>query len=73
MNQLHKNFGMIVMEMDLVVEMLWIYVKIKFQAEDLGVSPASEVMSRFESFGLPTYAILRITPSDGSAEDESNN
>ena len=49
------------------------YVKIKFQAEDLGVSPASEVMSRFESFGLPTYAILRITPSDGSAEDESNN
>ena len=49
------------------------YVKIKFQAEDLGVSPASEVMNRFESFGLPTYAILRITPSDGSAEDDSNN
>ena len=36
------------------------YVKIKFQAEDLGVSPASEVMERFESFGLPTYAILRL-------------
>ena len=36
------------------------YVKIKFQAEDLSVSPASEVMERFESFGLPTYAILRV-------------
>ena len=36
------------------------YVKIKFQAEDLSVSPASDVMERFESFGLPTYAILRV-------------
>ena len=36
------------------------YVKIKFQAEDLSVAPASEVMERFESFGLPTYAILRV-------------
>ena len=35
------------------------YVKIKFQAEDLGVSPARDVMERFEAFGLPTYAILR--------------
>ena len=39
------------------------YVKIKFQAEDLGVSPAREVMERFESFGLPTYAILRVGSS----------
>ena len=35
------------------------YVKIKFQAEDLSVPPASDVMERFEAFGLPTYAILR--------------
>ncbi len=35
------------------------YVKIKFQAEDLSSSPASEVMERFEAIGLPTYAILR--------------
>ena len=35
------------------------YVKVKFQAEDLGVSPARDVMERFEAFGLPTYAILR--------------
>ena len=43
------------------------YVKIKFQAEDLGVSPAREVMERFESFGLPTYAILRLGSSGPSA------
>ena len=49
------------------------YVKIKFQAEDLGVAPASEVMNRFEAFGLPTYAILRIAPSDDSVRDASNN
>jgi cytochrome c biogenesis protein CcdA/DsbC/DsbD-like thiol-disulfide interchange protein len=41
------------------------YVKIKFQAEDPGASPANEVMTRFEGVGLPTYAILR--PGDGSA------
>ena len=35
------------------------YVKIKFQAEDPGLSPASEIMARFEGIGLPTYAILR--------------
>jgi thiol:disulfide interchange protein len=35
------------------------YVKVKFQAEHLGVSPARDVMERFEAFGLPTYAILR--------------
>ena len=42
------------------------YVKIKFQAEDLSVSPAREVMERFESFGLPTYAILRVGGSASS-------
>ena len=41
------------------------YVKVKFQAEDLGVSPAREVMERFEAIGLPAYAILR--PRGGSA------
>ena len=34
------------------------YVKVKFQAEDLGVTPAREVMERFEAIGLPAYAIL---------------
>ncbi len=46
------------------------YVKVKFQAEDLSVSPASEVMERFESFGLPTYAILRI--GDAGASDSND-
>ena len=35
------------------------YVKIKFQAEDLSVAPARDVMEHFEAFGLPAYAILR--------------
>lgn len=35
------------------------YIKIKFQAEDPGASPAREVMQRFGGVGLPTYAILR--------------
>lgn len=35
------------------------YVKVKFQAEDLGVTPAREVMERFEAIGLPAYAILQ--------------
>ena len=35
------------------------YVKVKFQAEDLGASPAREVMERLEAIGLPAYAILR--------------
>jgi thiol:disulfide interchange protein len=35
------------------------YVKIKFQAEDLDRTPARELMQRFDSVGLPTYAILR--------------
>ncbi len=42
-----------------VQEALDDYVKIKFQAEDLNVSPAEEVMKRFEAIGLPAYAILR--------------
>ena len=37
------------------------YVKVKFQAEDLGVPPARDVMERFEAIGLPTYAILQPT------------
>ncbi len=40
------------------------YVKVKFQAEDLGVSPAREVMETFEAIGLPAYAILH--PRDGA-------
>ena len=48
------------------------YVKIKFQAEDPSESPAKEVMQRFDSVGLPTYAILRpaanadVAPSTNS-------
>ncbi len=44
------------------------YIKVKFQAEDLGVSPAREVMERFEAIGLPAYAILRLR--EGSAGDD---
>ena len=49
------------------------YVKIKFQAEDLGAAPASDVMERFEAFGLPTYAILRAggDPSTGLDQEAS--
>ena len=35
------------------------YTKIKFQAEDLGESPARELMQRVGGVGLPTYVILR--------------
>ena len=34
------------------------YVKVKFQAEDLGEEPASTMITRFDGIGLPTYAIL---------------
>jgi cytochrome c biogenesis protein CcdA len=44
---------------DRVTERLDDYVKIKFQAEDLGASPNREMLERFEGIGLPTYAILR--------------
>ena len=43
------------------------YVKIKFQAEDPSVSPAREVMERFEAIGLPAYAILRPGPAEASS------
>ncbi|MHC4966798.1 MAG: protein-disulfide reductase DsbD family protein [Planctomycetota bacterium] len=42
-----------------VVARLEDYVKIKFQAEDLGASPNREMLELFEGIGLPTYAILR--------------
>ena len=44
------------------------YVKVKFQAEDLTVTPAQEVMERFEAIGLPAYAILR----PGAPDSPSN-
>jgi thioredoxin:protein disulfide reductase len=42
-----------------VLERLDGYVKIKLQAEDLGSSPAREVLEHFDGIGLPTYAVLR--------------
>jgi thioredoxin:protein disulfide reductase len=39
------------------------YTKIKFQAEDLGTSPARELMQRVGGVGLPTYVILRPAAS----------
>ena len=39
------------------------YTKIKFQAEDLGESPARELMQRVGGVGLPTYVILRPAAS----------
>jgi thiol:disulfide interchange protein len=41
------------------------YVKIKFQAEQLGESPAREVIERLGGIGLPTYAILKPTGTPG--------
>ncbi|MEQ1574272.1 MAG: cytochrome c biogenesis protein CcdA [Vicinamibacterales bacterium] len=35
------------------------YVLVKFQAEDPEAQPAKALMERFESVGLPTYAILQ--------------
>ena len=34
------------------------YVKVKFQAEDLGEEPVSSLMIRFDAVGLPAYVIL---------------
>ena len=48
------------------------YVKVKIQAEDLGVSPAREVMDRFEAIGLPAYAILRLGPGAASVSNGSS-
>ncbi|MHC4275297.1 MAG: cytochrome c biogenesis protein CcdA [Planctomycetota bacterium] len=53
---------------DLVVERLADYVKIKFQAEDLGASPNREMLELFEGIGLPTYAILR--PRTGATDSD---
>ena len=41
------------------------YVKIKFQAEQPGEPPARQVMERLKAVGLPTYAILKASPSQG--------
>jgi cytochrome c biogenesis protein CcdA len=39
------------------------YTKIKFQAEDPSAYPASDLMQRVGSFGLPTYVILKPNES----------
>lgn len=39
------------------------YVKIKFQAENPDAPPAQDVMERFGAIGLPTYVILKPSPS----------
>ena len=39
------------------------YVKVKFEAEDLDAPETKAVLQRFKSPGLPTYAILRPTPT----------
>jgi thiol:disulfide interchange protein len=46
-----------------VLSKLTSYTKIKFQAEDLGVSPARELMQKVGGVGLPTYVILRPAAS----------
>ncbi len=49
-----------------VLEALEDYVKIKYQAEDINVSPAKDVIARFHGIGLPLYAILAPKPVDGA-------
>ncbi len=46
---------------DAVLQRLDGYVKIKYQAEDPGAMPASEVMEYFGVMGLPTYVVLLPT------------
>jgi thiol:disulfide interchange protein DsbD len=46
------------------------YVRVKFQAEDLSVPPAREVMERFEAIGLPAYAILRPSAQNSASAGE---
>jgi len=41
-----------------VVERLEDYVKVKYQAEKIDVSPAQDMLELFNGAGLPTYAIL---------------
>jgi len=43
-----------------VVKALENYVKIKLQSEDLEQGDAKVLLDRFETFGLPTYAILQF-------------
>jgi cytochrome c biogenesis protein CcdA len=35
------------------------FVRVKMQAQELGASPAREMLAQFEQIGLPAYAILR--------------
>ncbi|MCP3904870.1 MAG: DUF255 domain-containing protein [Planctomycetes bacterium] len=51
-----------------VVERLEGYVKVKFQAEDLGTPPAKDLIEHFEGIGLPTYAILRPVDREKRSE-----
>lgn len=46
------------------------YIKIKFQAENLGISPARDVMERFDAIGLPAYAIL--SPGNEDSQSAAN-
>ncbi|MDY7108082.1 MAG: cytochrome c biogenesis protein CcdA [Planctomycetota bacterium] len=45
-----------------VVEALENYVKVKYQAEKVDVSPARDMIELFNGAGLPTYAILHPKP-----------
>jgi thiol:disulfide interchange protein DsbD len=45
-----------------VVERLKDYVKVKYQAEKVDVSPAQDMLRLFHGAGLPTYAILHPKP-----------
>lgn len=36
------------------------FVKIKYITEDLDISPAKEILKRFNGFGLPHYAIIKL-------------
>ena len=49
------------------------YVKVKFQAEELSVSPARQVMERFAAIGLPAYAILKPSSAANKAVSATNN
>jgi hypothetical protein len=44
------------------------YVKIKFQAEELGEEPISSIMARLDAIGLPTYVILHPKTATDPAE-----
>jgi cytochrome c biogenesis protein CcdA/DsbC/DsbD-like thiol-disulfide interchange protein/thiol-disulfide isomerase/thioredoxin len=42
-----------------VLDRLEGYVKVKYQTEDLDVSPAKEILTLFDGIGLPNYAIIK--------------